>query len=558
MNIRQILPPILLIALTAILAVQIPSAIAGRATNYDWFGPIIDTRAILMDRYVDDPDDAAMQEAILTAMVEALDDPHTVYVPPVEESDFTKDLMGHYVGIGAHVRPAERRLTIVSPMDGSPALEAGIKAGDLVLKVDDFDTLDQPTDKIIDQLLGEPGTQVTLLVRHRDGSEEEIVVTRRPINAPTTYGFMRRDGQWRYMVDPERGIAYLRLAQFTDQTVNQVIEAMQRATNEGPVQALVLDLRNNPGGALQAAVAMSDLFLAEGDIVSVGTERPGRSAERRTRSARPGQLLEDIEVVVLIDQNSASASEIVAGAIKDNDRGRIIGKRSFGKGSVQEVRPLDDEMGLLKFTTAYYYLPSGRNLHRRQDQPEAPWGVDPSTGCVVPETPEARRLRLEAQRSFEIITDEEPVIEGTIDQQWLREAYQDPAMAEALDLLQHRIDTQTWPELAEDQDAAFPPMQAELDIAMDQREAMYRHLIELEGRIAELEGSEETTARGLVGLPEDFLISGARLILQNPDGSTIGHWDIAEGENIRASLEAVELIPVSIETTTESEDPNAD
>ncbi len=557
MNIRQILPPILLIALVAMLAIQIPSAIAGRASNYDWFGPIIDTRAILMDRYVDEPDDEAMQQAMLKAMVEAMEDPHTVYVPPVDESDFTKDLMGHYVGIGAHVRPAERRLTIVSPMDGSPALEAGIKAGDLVLKVDDFDTLDQPTDEIIDHLLGEPGTQVTLLVRRRDGSEEEIVVTRRPIDAPTTYGFIRRDGQWKYMVDADRGIAYVRLAQFTDQTVSQVIEAMHRATEEGPVHALVLDLRNNPGGALQAAVAMSDLFLAEGDIVSVGTERPGRAAERRTRSARPGQLLEDIEVAVLIDQNSASASEIVAGAIKDNDRGRIIGKRSFGKGSVQEVRPLDDEMGLLKFTTAYYYLPSGRNLHRRPDQPEAPWGVDPSTGCVVPETPEARRSRFEAQRSFEIITDEEPEIDGPIDEAWLRDVYQDPALAEALGLLQHRLDTTSWPELAEDEDAAFPPMQAELDAAMDQREAMYRHLIELEERIAELEGSEQTTARGLIGLPDDLTMNGARLILQHPDGSTIGRWDIAEGENIRASLEAVELIPVTDESSPQPEDPNA-
>ena len=111
--------------------------------------------------------------------------------------------------------------------------------------------------------------------------------------------------------------------------------------------------------------------------------------------------------------------------------------------------------------------------------------------------------------------------------------------------------------VAEDEDAAFPPMQAELDAAMDQREAMYRHLIELEERIAELEGSEQTTARGLIGLPDDLTMNGARLILQHPDGSTIGRWDIAEGENIRASLEAVELIPVTDESSPQPEDPNA-
>ncbi len=557
MNIRQILPPILLIALTAMLVVQLPAAIAGRAQNYDWFGPIIDTRAILMDRFVVDPDDEAMQQAMIKAMLEALDDPHTIYVPPVDEQDFTKDLMGHYVGIGAHVRPHKRRLKIISPMDNSPALHAGIKAGDIVLKVDDFDTLDQPIDDCIDQLLGEPESQVTLLVKHLDDTEETIEVTRGAINAPTTAGFMRRDGTWKYMVDPERGIGYLRLTQFTDRTLAQVSQALQAAMTEGQLNGLILDLRSNPGGALQAAVAMSDLFLAQGDIVSVGTERPDRATERRTMSATPGEPMENVELVVLIDQHSASASEIVAGAIRDNQRGRIVGERSFGKGSVQEVRPLDEDNGLLKFTTAYYYLPSGRNLHRRKQTPEAAWGVDPSMGCVVPEPPEARLARFEARQPFEIITDDEPVLEGEIDDTWLREVYKDPAMAEAWALLSHRLDQNAWPELAEDEDAAFPPMQAELDAAMDQREAMYRHLIELEERIQTLEGSELTRERGLIGLPKEAEISEARLILQRPDGTLIGQWDVAEGENIRASLEAVELVPVPSETSPQSDTSDA-
>ena len=345
MNIRQILPPLLLLALVTLLAIELPAAIAGRARNYDWFGPVIDARAMLMSSYVENPDEDAMQKAILTALVESLDDPYTIYVPPTHTNEFQKDLSGHYVGIGAHVRGFEGRLKILSPMEGSPALEAGIRSGDLVLQIEDFDTLNQPIQDCIDQLMGEPGSDVEVLVRHSDDEEEQLTITRRAIKAPTTAGLIRRNQAWQHLIDEDRGTAYMRVTQFTQDTVPQMVASLAPLVSADTLNGLILDLRNNPGGALPAAVAMADLFLAEGDIVSIGTDRPERTAERRVYAARRGHPLEDVAVVVLLDESSASASEIVAGALKDNERALIVGERSYGKGSVQEVRPLDGEHG---------------------------------------------------------------------------------------------------------------------------------------------------------------------------------------------------------------------
>ncbi len=546
MNIRQILPPLLLLALGTLLAIELPSAIAGRARNYDWFGPVIDARAMLMSSYVEDPNEEAMQEAILQALVKSLEDPYTIYVPPTHADEFQKDLSGHYVGIGAHVRGFEGRLKILSPMEGSPALEAGIRSGDLVLQVDDFDTLDQPTSDCIDHLLGEPGSSVKVHVRHTDGEEEWLTVTRRAIKAPTTAGLIRRNQSWQHLINEDHGTAYLRVTQFTQDTVPQMVTALAPLVSAKALNGLILDLRSNPGGALPAAVAMADLFLAEGDIVSIGTDRPERTAEKRIYTARRGHPLEDIAVVVLVDESSASASEIVAGALKDNQRAMIVGERSFGKGSVQEVRPLDGDHGVVKFTTAHYYLPSGRNLHRDPKNLDRPWGVDPSQGCIVPETFDEKLNRHEARWAFEAIMQDEPEVPEVLDTEWLRETLHDPALAEANMLLNHYHDHATWPELGEDEDLAYPPMQAELDAALDRRESIAKRLIELQDDIRRLQGSERTVNRGLVGLPDEVDVSGAEIVLRDKGGTVLGTWRVADGENIRGSLGAVELEPVDV------------
>jgi len=336
-----------------------------------------------------------------------------------------------------------------------------------------------------------------------------------------------------------------------------MIESLAPLVVAGKLEGLVLDLRGNPGGALPAAVAMSDLFLAEGDIVSIAPDRPDRAAERRVYAARRGHPLEDVAIVVLVDENSASASEIVAGALGDNNRGLIVGERSFGKGSVQEVRPLEGDHGMLKFTTAHYYLPSGRNIHRHEDQPEADWGVDPSQGCVVPENIEEMRDRLEARWQFEAIMDEEPAAPEQLDSVWIRDTLLDEALAEANDLLVHRHEHGAWPTLEEDTDTAFPPLQAELDAALDRRETIYRHLGELHDDIKQLQGSEETVDRGLIGLSDDVDINGAEITLRGRGGEVIGTWRIGEGQNIRLSLESVRLEPVGDAKAESEADPDA-
>ncbi len=545
MNLRHIVPPVLLVVLATILAIELPSAIAGRARNYDWFSPVIDTRSILMNSFVELPDEEAMQQAAIEALVDSVDDPYTIYVPPAHTEEFQKDLSGHYVGIGAHVNGRAGRLTILSPMDDSPALKAGIRAGDVVLTIDEFSTLDQPVQTCIDELLGEPGSEVRVQVKHTDGEEEWLTVVREPISAPTVAGLVRRNQTWSYHLDAENGLAYARVNQFTMDTVPQLLAALEPLAADELLNGLVLDLRGNPGGALPAAIAMAELFLAEGDIVSIAPDREDRSQERRTATASAGEAFEDMPMIVLIDEHSASASEIVAGALRDNNRALVVGERSFGKGSVQEVRPLDDDMGMLKFTTAYYFVPSGRNIHRRKNLPDEPWGVDPSPGCVVPESPEALMDRMEGRWTYDAITDDEPDMPDRLTAEWLRTDYMDPALAEAWVLLQHHRANQTWPELAEDDDNAYPPLQADLDAALDRREAIERHLIELDDEILRLMGSETTVERGLVGLDEGIDMSGAVLTLQAADGSTIGSWKVAENGDIKASLEGLHLEPVT-------------
>ena len=197
MNIRKIAVPVLLFLLLSVLAVEVPRAIASRDRDYDWYTPVIDVRTLLDDRYVREVDGDVMQQAAIAAMVDSLDDPHTVYVPPVERDVFEKELSGRYSGIGAEIRQVDDRLKIITPLDDSPSLAAGLRAGDIVMSIDGTDTLGLGAQGCIDLLLGEPGTDVVLHITRPDGTEGEVVVTRAPIAARTVEGLLRRDGTWR-------------------------------------------------------------------------------------------------------------------------------------------------------------------------------------------------------------------------------------------------------------------------------------------------------------------------------------------------------------------------
>jgi carboxyl-terminal processing protease len=530
---KRIIAPTLLLVLFAALLVQLPIAIAGRVSVYDLIDPTIDVSSILLNEYVEEPDQKAMQEAMIEAMIDTLDDPYTLFVPPANVAEFTKQLRGTYVGIGAEVNIVDGYLTITTPMDDSPALRAGVLAGDTVLEIGGVSTFERPINECIDLLMGEPGTEVTFKVRHLDGEEEDIVVVRERIVTRTVRGLRRHGADWNHCVDEALGISYIRITQFNASTVTELSAAIDDLKSNG-LNGLVLDLRDNPGGALPAAVGVSDLFLAEGDVVTV---RP-REGEDATYSASAADTLPDFPMVILVNGDSASASEIVAGALQDNGRARVLGTRSYGKGSVQEVRPLDYGRGTLKFTTAYYYLPNGRNLHRRTESET--WGVDPAPGLVVPATPDERVAAWRARRDYEVIREPNAESAACVDAGWIREELLDEQLASAVEVLQARLRGEDWPQLT-DLDAGELAFNEELDSHMKRRTRILEELHRTEDRIARLEGQSGAEPAPL--LPTDVDLEEGTLTLRDRHDNVIGTYRI-EGGDVSLALQTVTLTPI--------------
>ena len=469
--------------LCVLLLVQILVTLgAGRRDDLSWFDPLIDVRAMVLEDHVGEPDVAKMQEAAISGMLETLDDPYTVWIPPRLESDFDKQMRGSYVGIGAEIEIVDDRLRIISPLEDSPSLEAGVRAGDVVLAIDDNDTLGLDSEACIDLLVGIEGTPVTLTVRHADGTEADLEVIRRRIETRSVKG-IRRDGEgWDHVLDPERGIGYIRLTQFTDRTIEEMREALDDL-DAADVEALVLDLRFNGGGTLDGAIDVADLFLERGVIVSV-RDRKGDGRRWTANRDDDDHLL---PMVVLVNDGSASASEIVAGALQDNDRAKILGERTFGKGSVQEVRPLPGDRGTLKMTTARYYLPNGRNLDKRGDAEV--WGVDPDPGFVIDLDTDAYRDLVVNRRRYEPIVDPGEAAEARFgDPEWVDEEIKDPQLAAALRTLASKLETDEWLIVGEDP-GAEAVASSELRDQLAYRTRLLEELSKTEARILELDES---------------------------------------------------------------------
>lgn len=434
--------PLLCLLLTVQILVTLG---AGRRDDLSWFDPLIDVRQMVLEDHVGDPDAKKMQEAAITAMLETLEDPYTVWIPPRMEGDFNKQMRGSYVGIGAEIDLENDRLRIISPLADSPAIDAGVRAGDVVLSIDGTDTLGLDTDDCIELLMGEEGTPVDVVVRHSDGEVEDLTIVRRRIETRSVRG-LRRDGSgWDHMLDPDQGIAYVRLTQFTERSIDEMRETLDDLEAAG-TRGLVLDLRFNGGGTLEGAIDIADLFLERGVIVSV-KDRDGRG---RSWTADDDADDRDWPMVVLVNDSSASASEIVSGALQSLGRAKVLGERTFGKGSVQEVRVLPDEKGILKMTTARYYLPDGRNLDRHSEAEV--WGVDPDPGFLVDLEPEEYSNLVRRRRAYEPIgaggdLEEEPRFE---DPEWIRESLEDPQLSAAITALSTRLAGDHWPRVGGD------------------------------------------------------------------------------------------------------------
>jgi carboxyl-terminal processing protease len=305
----------------------------------------------ILDDYVDEKTEAELIEAAINGLVGLLD-PHSQYYTPTEFHAFQAGLSGQFGGLGIEVTMgADGLVRVVSPIDNTPAERAGIAAGDFIVGIDGTQVLGMTLDQAIAMMRGEPDTEITITIK-RDGVVEPFDVTlmRAMIRSPQVRAEIFDD------------VAYLRLTVFGTQTFDEFSDALAELTAEiGPdrVVGYILDLRNNGGGSLDTAIAIADGFLDAGEIVSTR----GREEEDFQRYlARRGDLTNGRPLVVLINGGSASASEIVAGALQDQGRATIVGAVSFGKGSVQTVFPLGTELGAIRLTTARYYTPSGRSI----------------------------------------------------------------------------------------------------------------------------------------------------------------------------------------------------
>ena len=515
---------------------------AARSDDLEWFDPIIDVRGMVLEDFVEEPDPEEMRNAAIAAMLETLDDPYTVWIPPAQEADFDKQMRGAYVGIGAEIAIENDRLKIITPLEGSPALQSGVRSGDIVLEIEGEDTLGLSSPECIERLLGEEGTSVNILVEHADGEKEEIQIIRNRIRTRTVKGIRRSGEDWNYKLDAKNGIGYIRLTQFTDRTTEELIEVLQ-ALQQEDLAGLILDLRFNGGGTLNGAIDTADLFLGRGAIVSV----KDRAGKGRAWTAQDDVSDIDVPMIVLVNDASASASEIVAGALQENDRARVLGERTYGKGSVQEVRPLPDNRGTLKLTTARYYLPSGRNLDRTDDVDI--WGVDPDPGFVVELDSSEYADLYTARREYELILDEsESPVGNWHDPDWVQETMKDPQLAGAMRSLLARIDDGEWLKIGGDPGAAIL-REGELAEQLAYRTQLLEELQRASGRIAELQSEGDTPDEGFQ-FDEAVSLGDGTLELRRTDGSVIARFKAESAELLAASLRAAGATNVSPEPDT--------
>jgi carboxyl-terminal processing protease len=314
---------------------------------------------IIRQNYVEPVSDGDLLKNAIRGMLSGLD-PHSAYLEGDEFQELKEGTSGEFGGLGIEVGMEDGFVKVVSPIDDTPAQKAGIRAGDLIIRIDDTAVKGLTLNEAVKLMRGAPGTDITLTIV-REGVE-------RPLQIKLTRAVIKVNSVRSRTLEP--GYGYLRVSQFQMDTGRKLREAVNtlKEKNSGALKGLVLDLRNNPGGVLTAAVSVADAFLSDGLIVY--TEGRGPEAEQRF-SATPGDILDGVPIVVLVNAGSASASEIVAGALQDNGRAIIMGERTFGKGSVQTILPIS-ETAALKLTTARYFTPNGRSIQAEGIEPDVP------------------------------------------------------------------------------------------------------------------------------------------------------------------------------------------
>ncbi|MCL2629456.1 MAG: S41 family peptidase [Alphaproteobacteria bacterium] len=321
---------------------------------YEMMKKFAEVFEVMREAYVEEVDERKALEAAMHGMLSSLD-PHSSFLAAEDLKEFREKAHGEFGGLGIQITSDKGAIRVISPIDGTPADRAGIKAGDFITHIDGEQVGGMTLSEAVKRMKGKPGTKVKLTIMQSRGAPKTIELTRAIIKVDSVKAEMRED------------VAYIRISDFGARTVRDLEAAIKRL-NKGKTKptGFVLDMRNNPGGYLSAAINVADMFLDGGEIVSTR----GRAKDDIDRTfAKPGDKTKGLPIVVLINHGSASASEIVAGALQDNKRAIVMGTKSFGKGSVQQQMPLGDGTAI-HLTIARYYTPSGRSIQSKGIEPD--------------------------------------------------------------------------------------------------------------------------------------------------------------------------------------------
>jgi len=334
-------------------------------------------------RSLEEVEERELLEGALSGMMHRLDD-YSAYISPEILAEFQESLDSEFGGVGTEIilDPDTKQLTVAAPLVGTPAYEGGVRAGDKILRIDGESTQGLSLQDASDRMRGKPGDPVTLTILHLGEDEpEDIKIVRAIIRVDTVLGDTRNpDGSWNYFLEGHDTIGYVRINSFAEQTDSELGKALETLV-ASDVEGLILDLRNDPGGMLGAAIRVCDLFIDSGVI---GTTRRRDGQIQDGYSAGEDGTYGDFPMAILVNSFSASASEIVAACLQDHDRAVVVGERTFGKGTVQELISLEGKRGMLKLTVASYWRPSEKNIHRQSDDDEDDeWGVSPDEGYEV-------------------------------------------------------------------------------------------------------------------------------------------------------------------------------
>lgn len=447
---RNLLVIIVVIALSLVCYQNVQHSRYGRI--------LVDSMKLIEQRYVKPVASQELFEGAMEGMVDRLGDPHSSYISPADLETFTSIIDQEFGGVGIEVTldPDTKQLIVGRPFVGSPAYRAGVRAGDKILAVNGTSIKGMALEDTVKLMRGKLGEAVVLRLLHEGETEPvDLKIVREKIHVDTVLGDLHNpDGSWNFFLDGEDRIGYLRINNFGKDTSDE-LQAALAWLKDHDMRALVLDLRDNPGGLLDAAVDICDLFVAKGDIVTTR----GRNADQIQQRYRATGAAEYVNfpMAVLVNRNSASASEIVAACLQDHGRAVVVGERTYGKGTVQEVVELMDHCGALRLTTASYWRPSGKNINRphtaQKPEPQADeaddgepekgaeekgkktgdeeqeWGVTPNAGYEVLVKGKDRAKLLKERLSRDLKKQNgEPL-----------EALSDPQLNKALDYLRHAI-----------------------------------------------------------------------------------------------------------------------